>query len=103
MIENPSPSFACSVFDFPTCGNVVFCLGAGSERMSATMHKAITLKFAIPTALILALGISISAVHLPDKHLVPVDYFVASSGGITELPGSDGRLSRVHLLLSGMK
>jgi hypothetical protein len=28
---------------------------------------------------------------------------VAGSGGITELPNPDGRLSRVHLLLSGMQ
>jgi hypothetical protein len=73
-----------------------------SERMSARIHKAITLKFAVPTALILALGISIGAVYWPDKHLVPVDYSVAG-GGITDLPKPDGRLSRIHLLLSGMK
>jgi hypothetical protein len=39
--------------------------------MSAMIHKAITLKFVVPTVLILALGISISAIYLPDKHLVP--------------------------------
>ena len=65
------------------------------------IHKAITLKFVVPTVLVLALGISIGAIYLPDKHLVPVDYSVA--GGITDLPNPDGRLSRVHLLLSGMK
>jgi hypothetical protein len=71
-------------------------------------HKVITLKFVVPTALALALGISIGAVYLTDKHLVPADqaeanHPVAGSGGITELPNPDGRLSRVHLLLSGMK
>ena len=71
-------------------------------------HKAITLKFVVPTVLVLALGISIGAVYLTDKHLVPTDqaeanHSVAGSGGITELPNPDGRLSRVHLLLSGMK
>jgi hypothetical protein len=76
--------------------------------MCATIHKAITLKFVVPTVLVLALGISIGAVYLPDKHFVPVDqaeanHSVAGSGGITELPNPDGRLSRVHLLLSGMK
>jgi hypothetical protein len=71
--------------------------------MFAMIHKAITLKFVIPTVLLLALGISIGAVYLPDKHLVPVGYSVAGSGGITDLPNPDGRLSRVHLLLSGMK
>jgi hypothetical protein len=71
--------------------------------MSAMIHKAITLKFVVPTVLVLALGISIGAIYLPDKHLVPVDYFVAGSGGIADLPNPDGRLSRVHLLLSGMK
>jgi hypothetical protein len=71
--------------------------------MSATIHKPITLKFVIPTAVVVALGISIGAIYLPDKHLVPVDYSVAGSGGIADLPNLDGRLSRVHLLLSGMK
>jgi hypothetical protein len=70
--------------------------------MSA-IHNAITLKFVVPTVLVVALGISIGAVYLPDKHLVPVDYSVARGDGITELPNPDGRLSRVHLLLSGMK
>jgi hypothetical protein len=70
-------------------------------------HKAITLKFVVPTVLALALGISIGAVYLTDKHLVPTDqaeanHSVAGSGGITELPNPDGRLSRVHLLLSRM-
>jgi hypothetical protein len=69
-------------------------------------HKAIT--FVVPTVLALALGISIGAVYLTDKHLVPTDqaeanHSVAGSGGITELPNPDGRLSRVHLLLSRMK
>jgi hypothetical protein len=71
--------------------------------MSAMIHKAITLKFVVPTVLILALGISIGAVYLADKHLDPVDYSVAGSAGIADLPNPDGRLSRVHLLLSGMK
>lgn len=78
-----------------------------SERMRAMIRKAITLKFVIPTVLVLALGISIGAVYLPDKHLVPdqaeANHSVASSDGITELRNPDGRLSRVHLLLSGMK
>jgi len=70
-------------------------------------HKAITLKFVVPTVLVLALGISIGAVYLTDKHLVPTDqaeanHSVAGSDGITELPNPDGRLSRVHLLLSRM-
>jgi hypothetical protein len=66
-------------------------------------QKVITLKFAVPTVLAVATIISIGVVYLPDKHLVSVDYSVAGSGGITELPNPDGRLSRVHLLLSGMK
>ena len=71
-------------------------------------HKPITLKFIVPTVLALALGISIGAVYLTDKHLVPTDqaeanHSAAGSGGITELPNPDGRLSRVHLLLSSMK
>ena len=70
-------------------------------------HRAITLKFVVPTVLVLALGISIGAVYLTDKHHVPTDqaeanHSVAGSDGITELPNPDGRLSRVHLLLSRM-
>ena len=70
-------------------------------------HEAITLKFVVPTVLVLALGISIGAIYLTDKHLVPTDqaeanHSVAGSGGIAELPNPDGRLSRVHLLLSRM-
>jgi hypothetical protein len=70
-------------------------------------HKAITLKFVVSTVLVLALGISIGAVYLTDKHLVPTDqaeanHSVAGSGGIAELPNPDGRLSRVHLLVSRM-
>jgi hypothetical protein len=71
--------------------------------MSAMIHKAITLKCVVPTVLVFALGISIGAVYLPDNHLVPVDYSVAGSRGITGSPSPDGRLSRLHLLLSGMK
>ena len=71
--------------------------------MSAMIHKAITLKFVVPTVLLLAWGISIGAVYLPDKHLVPVDNSVARGGGIAVLPNPAGRLPRVHLLLSGMK
>ena len=70
-------------------------------------HRVITLKFVVSTVLVLALGISIGAVHLTDKHLIPADqaegnHSVAGSGGITELPNPDGRLSRVHLLVSRM-
>jgi hypothetical protein len=59
-------------------------------------HKVITLKLVVPTVLVLTLGISISTVHLTDKHLVPADqaeanHSVAGSGGITELPIPDGR------------
>ena len=95
--------FRESSFQFPDSGERGLLSRGWSERMSAMIHKAITLKFVVPTVLVLALGISIGAVYLPDKHLVPVDYSVAGSGGITDLPNPDGRLSRVHLLLSGMK
>jgi hypothetical protein len=49
--------------------------------------------------------ISIGTVHFTDRNAVPIDeaqanHSVAGSGGITELPNPDGRLLRVHLLLS---
>jgi hypothetical protein len=69
-------------------------------------NKVITIEFIIPTLLAIVLGIvlSIGAVYLTDKHLVPIDqteanYSVAGSRGFAELPNPDGRLSRVHLLL----
>jgi hypothetical protein len=70
-------------------------------------HKAITLKFVVPTMLAIALGvvISIGAVHLTDKYPAPIDqaeanHSVAGPSGIAEVPNPDGRLSRVRLLLS---
>jgi hypothetical protein len=67
-------------------------------------HKAITLKFVVPTVLALGIMISIGAIH----YAVPIDqaeanHSVASSRGIAALPNSDVQLSRVRLLLSSMK
>jgi hypothetical protein len=68
-------------------------------------NKVITIEFVIPTllAIVLTIVLSIAAVYLTDKHLVPTDqteanYSVASRGFV-ELPNPDGRLSRVNLLL----
>jgi hypothetical protein len=74
-------------------------------------RKAITLQFVVPTVLAaIALGISISigAIYLTVKHLVLIDQAEANhpavgSRGSAELPNPDGRLSRVHMLLSRMK
>jgi hypothetical protein len=65
-------------------------------------HKAIILKFVVPTVLAIALGISIGAV----KYLVPIGQAkavrsVADSREIAEL--RNPRLSRVRLLISSMK
>jgi hypothetical protein len=67
--------------------------------------KVRNVEIVVPTVLAVALAVvlSIGAIYLPDKHLIPVDYSVAGSGGITDVPNPDGRLSRVHLLLSGIK
>jgi hypothetical protein len=71
-------------------------------------HKAITLKFVVPTVLAVALGITIGAAYLTDKRLVATDQAevnqsVAGSRGGAESPNSDARLSRVRLLLFDMK
>ena len=55
-----------------------------------------------------AIVLSIGAIYLTEIFLGPIEqveanHSVAGSGGITYLPNPDGRLSRVHLLLSGMK
>ena len=72
-------------------------------------HKAITLKFVVPTVLAIVLGILLAfgVVYL-GHHLGFVDqseaqHLVVGSRGIAELPSPDGRLSRVHLLLSNTK
>jgi hypothetical protein len=69
-------------------------------------HKLIAREFVVPTVIATALAImlSIGAVYLTDKHLVPAvqaeaDHFAGISG-IAELPNPDGRLSRVRMLLS---
>jgi len=69
-------------------------------------HKAITWKIIVPTVLAIALAIVVSIGAV--KYLVPIDqaeanHSVAGSREIAQLPNLDGRLSRVGLLLSGMK
>jgi hypothetical protein len=70
-------------------------------------HKAITLKFVVPTAVALGIMLSIGAVYLKDKYFqinrAEANHSVAGSSGIVVLPNSDGRFSRVHVLLSSMK
>jgi len=72
-------------------------------------HKAITLKFVVPTVLAIVLGILLAfGVDYLGHHHGPVDqsearHFVAGNRGIAELPTPDARLSRVHLLLSNTK
>jgi hypothetical protein len=65
-------------------------------------HKAIILKFVVLAVIAIALGIMISnrAAHLSDKHPVPTDRHASADGrAIAELPNSDGRFWRVHVLL----
>ena len=68
-------------------------------------HKAITLKFVVPTAVALGIILSIGAVYLKDKYFpinqAEANHSVASSREIAELPNT--HLSRVRLLLSSMK
>jgi hypothetical protein len=88
---------------------VVFCLGADQSEV-ATIRKVRNVEFVVPTvfAVALAIVLSIGAIYLTEIFLGPIEqveanHSVGGSGGITELPNPDGRLSRVHLLLSGMK
>ena len=70
-------------------------------------HKAITLKFVVPTAVALGIILSIGAVYLKDKYFpinqAEANHSVAGSVGIAVLPNPDVRFSRVHVLLSSMK
>jgi hypothetical protein len=65
-------------------------------------QKAISLKFNVSTVLAIALGIMISsgAVYLTVKSLAEANQAITGGRGTAELPNSDGRLSRVHLLIS---
>jgi hypothetical protein len=67
-------------------------------------RKVIILEFVAPTVLAVVLGIvlSVGAVRLTNHYLGPVEanHSVAGNHGVAELPNPDGRLSRVHLLLS---
>jgi hypothetical protein len=71
-------------------------------------HKLIALNFVIPTVLAIVLGILLAfGTFYLGHYFSPVDQAeanqsVAGSRGIDE-PNPDGRLSRVHLLLSNMK
>lgn len=72
-------------------------------------RKVISLRFVIPTALAIVLGIvlAVGGVYLV-HYLRPTtqaatNQSAAGSSGVAELPNHDGRLSRVHLLLSIMK
>ena len=74
------------------------------------IRKVRNVEFVVPTvfAVALAIVLSIGAVYLAEIFLGPIEpveahQSVAGNRGITELPNPDGRLSRVHLLLSGMK
>jgi hypothetical protein len=62
-------------------------------------HKAITLKFVVPTAVALGIILSIGAVYLKDNYFpinqAEANYSVAGSSGIDVLPNSYGRRSRV--------
>jgi hypothetical protein len=86
---------------------MVFCFGGWSERVCAMIRKVSNVEFVVPTVLAVALAIvlSIGAIYLTEIFLGPIEQVeahqsVAGSGAITELPNPDGRLSRVHLLLS---
>ena len=110
--ENLSPFGALSrvlVFNSPTRENVVICPGAGQSEV-ATIRKVRNVEFVVQTvfAVALAIVLSVGAIYLTEIFLGPIEqveanHSVAGSGGITDLPNPDGRLSRVHLLLSGMK
>lgn len=72
-------------------------------------HKMISLNFVIPTVLAVVLGIvvALGGVYL-GRYFGPVDQAeanqpIAVSRRTAELPNPDGRLSRVHVLLSDMK
>ena len=67
--------FPYRFFHSPTQQKMASIAWGRSKRVSAMTSKVITLEFVVPTVLALALGIvlSIGAVYLTDKYLVPID------------------------------
>jgi hypothetical protein len=67
--------FRALSFQFPDSAEGGFLAWGRSKRVSAMTHKAITLKFVVPTVLAIALGIvlSIGAVYLIDNFFGPID------------------------------
>jgi hypothetical protein len=62
--------------NFATQHEVAFFRAWGrSKRVSAMTRKVIALEFVVPTLLAVVLGtvLSIGAVHLTDKYLVPIE------------------------------
>jgi len=71
-------------------------------------QKTVTLKFIVPEALAVAFGIMILIGIIYLTYPVPTvqadaHHSAADSRGSAELQAPDGRLSRVHMLLSRMK
>ena len=88
---------------------MVICPGAGQSEV-ATIRKVRNVEFVVQTvfAVALAIVLSVGAIYLTEIFLGPIEqveanHSVVGSGGVTDLPNPDGRLSRVHLLLSGIK
>ena len=80
---------------------MVICPWAGQIEV-ATIRKVRNVEFVVQTVFAVALAIVLSVGARPIEQ-VEANHSVVGSGGITDLPNPDGRLSRVHLLLSGMK
>jgi hypothetical protein len=70
MMAKPSrAAFACLGFQFPdSAEDGILRAAVKSTRASAMTHKAITLKFVVPTAAALGIILSIGAVYLKDKY-----------------------------------
>ena len=74
------------------------------------IRKVSNAEIVVPTvfAVALAIVLSIGAINLTEIFLGPIEqveahHSVMGSSGTNDLPNHDGRLSRVHLLLYGMK
>jgi hypothetical protein len=97
-------------YQFPDSAEGGHLAWGRSKRVSAMTRKGITFEFVAPTVLTAVLGTAllIGAIYLTNRHLGPLDQSeanqsVAGSHGMAELTKPNGRFSRVHLLLSGMR
>src|SRR5271163_2209629 len=90
--------FRAVVFQFPDSAEGGIYRSGWSKRVCAMTRRAIILRFVVSTVLAVATMISFGIVYLTNRYPVAPDHTKAQHTLVPD-SDSDGRLSRVHLLL----